>query len=302
MATVETVTGPIDACELGTTLIHEHLRTRDEAVHEQWPQAEGVGRDPGARDRPGEDYDAAVEAARAALELGVKTIVDPTAMFLGRDVALHAPASPSRPGLQVVAVHRDLHLRPPAPLLRLAATPTRSPTCSSPTSRPGIQGTEVKAAFIKCAADEPGVTENVEKVHRAAARASLRTGAPIMAHSRPASETGAAPDRDLPRGGRRPGEGPDRPHAATPTDLDYIERLLETGVWIGLDRYGLEMYLPYDQRQATTLALLERGYADRIFLSADSCATIDWFPPATSSRCSPPGWRRTGTSGSCPSG
>jgi phosphotriesterase-related protein len=38
------------------------------------------------------------------------------------------------------------------------------------------------------------------------------------------------------------------------------------------------MYLPYEKRQATTLALLERGYADRIFISADSCATIDWFP------------------------
>jgi len=25
------------------------------------------------------------------------------------------------------------------------------------------------------------------------------------------------------------------------------------------------------------LALLERGYADRLFISADSCATIDWF-------------------------
>ena len=49
-------------------------------------------------------------------------------------------------------------------------------------------------------------------------------------------------------------------------------------MWIGLDRYGLEMYLPYERRQATTLELLERGYADRIFLSADSCATLDWFP------------------------
>ena len=39
MAQVQTVTGPIDAEELGTTLIHEHLRNQDEAVHNQWPQA-----------------------------------------------------------------------------------------------------------------------------------------------------------------------------------------------------------------------------------------------------------------------
>ena len=40
------------------------------------------------------------------------------------------------------------------------------------------------------------------------------------------------------------------------------------------------MYLPYEKRHATTLALLERGHAERMFLSADSCATLDWFPRA----------------------
>ena len=34
------------------------------------------------------------------------------------------------------------------------------------------------------------MTPNIEKVHRAAARASQQTGLPIMAHSRPASGTG----------------------------------------------------------------------------------------------------------------
>ena len=38
------------------------------------------------------------------------------------------------------------------------------------------------------------------------------------------------------------------------------------------------MFLPYEQRNQTALALLERGYAERMFISADSCATIDWFP------------------------
>ena len=53
----------------------------------------------------------------------------------------------------------------------------------------GIQGTDIKAAFIKCAADEPGVTPNVEKIHRAAARASQQTGRPIIGHSHPKSGT-----------------------------------------------------------------------------------------------------------------
>src|SRR5689334_18292798 len=37
MSTVNTVQGPVDASELGTTLIHEHVRFRDEAVAENWP-------------------------------------------------------------------------------------------------------------------------------------------------------------------------------------------------------------------------------------------------------------------------
>ena len=45
-----------------------------------------------------------------------------------------------------------------------------------------------------------------------------------------------------------------------------------------MDRYGLEIFLPADRRNATVLALLERGYADRMFLSQDYCATIDWYP------------------------
>ena len=49
-------------------------------------------------------------------------------------------------------------------------------------------------------------------------------------------------------------------------------------MWIGLDRYGLDLFLPYERRNATTAELLRRGHADRIFISQDFCATIDWFP------------------------
>jgi phosphotriesterase-related protein len=105
----------------------------------------------------------------------------------------------------------------------------------------------------------------------------VRTGVPIMAHSRPLSDTAPRQIEIFAE------EGVDLSrvqiaHCGDSPDPDYIESLIDKGVWVGLDRYGLEMYLPYEQRQAATLALLERGYADRVFLSADSCATIDWFP------------------------
>jgi phosphotriesterase-related protein len=274
VAAVETVTGQIDTDELGTTLIHEHLRTRDEAVHEQWPQAKASGGIP-EREHDGDGYEAAIEVASAAVELGVKTICDPTAMFLGRDVGFMRRVS-EQTGLQIVActgIYTYDHLPP----FFVGRDPDQIAELFVADIEQGIQGTEIKAAFIKCAADEPGVTENVEKVHRAAARASVRTGAPIMAHSRPASETGPRQVEIFLEEGVEPSKI-QIAHTGDTDDLDYIERLLETGVWIGLDRYGLEMFLPYEQRQQTTLALLERGYADRVFLSADSCGTIDWFP------------------------
>ena len=276
MALIETVTGPIDAGELGSTLIHEHLLARDEAVHVQWPNVVTLGGEPPRAVEPGGEYEMALEAARSALELGVRSICDPTAMLLGRDVSFMRRVA-EETGLQVIActgIYTYDHL----PAFFLSRDPDQIADLFAADVVQGCQGTEIKAAFIKCAADEPGLTENIEKVHRAAARANLMTGAPIMAHSRPASDTAPRQIEIFEE------EGVDLAqvqiaHCGDSPDPDYIERLIDKGVYVGLDRFGIEMYLPYDQRIPTTLTLLERGYADRIFLAADSCATIDWFPP-----------------------
>jgi phosphotriesterase-related protein len=275
MARIETVTGPIDARDLGPTLVHEHLAARDEAVHAQWPHVGSTKEEPPYAVEPDGIETEAFSAARAAVELGVESICDPSAMFLGRDVNLMWRVSEAT-GLRVVAatgIYTYEHL----PTFFVTRSPEQIAELFVHDIERGIQGTEIKAAFIKCAADEPGVNENVEKVHRAAAKASVATGAPIMAHSRPASQTALRQIEIF------EDEGVDLSrvqiaHTGDTDDLDYIGRVLEKGVYIGLDRYGLEMFQPFDRRQATTLALLERGYAERMFLSADSCATIDWYP------------------------
>jgi len=68
-------------------------------------------------------------------------------------------------------------------------------------------------------------------------------------------------------------------HCGDSEDVGYIEGLLDEGVYVGLDRYGLEMYLPIDRRNATAAELLRRGHAERLMISQDYCASIDWFPP-----------------------
>src|ERR1700687_3334039 len=76
MPNVQTVQGAVDADELGMVLVHEHVRFRDEAVAAEWPE----------RYDEQAELDAAVQAVDDGDARGVDTILDPTAMFGGRDV------------------------------------------------------------------------------------------------------------------------------------------------------------------------------------------------------------------------
>jgi phosphotriesterase-related protein len=265
MSQVQTVQGPVDEQELGVVLAHEHIRVRDEAVAFQWP---------GRYDEQAE-LDAALAAVEAAKDRGVKTIVDPTPMFSGRDVHLLKRVSDATGVLVVPCTGIYTYDYLPHYFQNRDADMMAEHFVSD--IQDGIQGTDIKAAFLKCAADAAGVTENVEKVHRAVARASVQTGAPIMAHSMPAVATAPRQLEIFEE------EGVDLArvhiaHCGDTADVDYIQALIDKGVYIGLDRYGLEMYLPIEQRNATAAELLRRGHAEQLIISQDYCATIDWFP------------------------
>jgi phosphotriesterase-related protein len=267
MATIETVTGPVGPGDLGVTLAHEHLTLASEGVRAQWPHLYDADRE---RER-------AVEQVRRAQERGVRTIVDPSCMDLGRDVRL-ALAVAGETGIQLVMCTGIYGARytflPPAFANREADAIADAFVHDI---EEGIQGTGVKAAFIKCAADEPGVTDDVEKILRAAARASLRTGRPIMAHTHPATRRGLEVMDVFDDEGVDPARV-QLAHTGDTADVDHIEELLARGPFIGMDRYGLDYILPTEQRNATVVELCRRGYADRMMLSQDACATIDWYP------------------------
>src|ERR1700722_2801759 len=75
-AQINTVHGPATPAELGITIAHEHLRTRQEAAYTQFPHLYD------------DDHAAAVivaELARAR-EFGLQSYCDATAPGLGRDV------------------------------------------------------------------------------------------------------------------------------------------------------------------------------------------------------------------------
>jgi phosphotriesterase-related protein len=265
MPTVQTVQGPVDADELGVVLAHEHVRFRDDAVAAEWPQ----------RYDEQLELDAALVAVNAAKDRGVRTIVDPTAMFGGRDVRFMKRVAEAT-GVQIVACTGIYSYDYLPHYFENRDVDVMADHFVEDIER-GIQNTQIRAAFLKCAADAAGVTDHVEKIHRAVARASVQTGMPIMAHSMPAVATGPRQVEIFQEEGVEMSRV-QIAHCGDTDDLDYIEGLLDSGVYVGLDRYGLEMYLPIDRRNATAAELLRRGRAERLMISQDFCATIDWFP------------------------
>ena len=279
MASVESVTGPIDLDELGTTLIHEHLKVRSEPSGEQYPHLYDDD----------DAYRRATETARAVMEQGVKTVVDPSCLFLGRDIRFMKRVA-EETGLQVIPA-TGIYTYTELPQVFKNRDEDYMADAFVHDIEEGIQGTDVKAAFLKCAVDEPGVTEDVGKIIRACARASKRTGRPIMAHSHPATRRGLEIMDILDEEGVDP-KHVQIAHTGDTDDLDYIEELLGRGPYIGMDRYGLDIILETEKRNRTVLALLERGHAERMSLSTDACWEFDWFPWDQTEQLAPK-WKST---------
>jgi phosphotriesterase-related protein len=141
----------------------------------------------------------------------------------------------------------------------------------------GIADTGVKAGILKCATDEPGVTPGVERVLRAVAKAHRLTGVPISTHTHAATRRGLEQQRIFTE------EGVDLSrvvigHSGDTTDLDYLEELIGNGSYIGMDRFGVDVFLPFEDRVNTVAQMCERGHADKMVLSHDAACFMDWVP------------------------
>lgn len=265
MPTVETATGAIETAALGFTLMHEHIYVRSEGVYESFPQLW--------------DRDARIEQAAAALSEakahGVSSIVDLTVLGLGRDVTLAREVS-RRSGVNVV-VATGLYTYDEVPHYFNMREIDHLADLFVSDIEQGAQGAGIHAGILKVATDEKGLTPGVEKVVRAVARAHRRTGVPISTHTHAASERGLDQQRVF----REEGVDLSRVvigHSGDSEDIAYLEKLIEAGSYIGMDRFGIDSILPMDKRVATIAKLCERGHAGKIVLSHDTSCYIDWFP------------------------
>ena len=267
MAGVQTATGEVDAADLGTTLMHEHVFIVDPEIHANYPGTF--------------DEDAAVaDATRQLTELaglGVDTIVDLTTLGMGRNVPLVQRVAQQVPVRIVVATGLYTYDELPHYFgFRGASGGTKLMVeLFRRDVQDGIADTGVRAGIIKCATDRKGVTEGVELSLRAAARAHRLTGAPISTHTHARSEQGLAQQRLFTE------EGVDLSrvvigHSGDTTDLGYLQKLMDAGSTTGMDRFGVDTLLDFDQRVQVVADLCARGYAGRMVLSHDTACHSTW--------------------------
>jgi phosphotriesterase-related protein len=271
MPLVETVRGPVDVSALGTTLMHEHVFVLSEEIRHNYPA--GWVED----DR----VDDAIAKLTALTDRGCQTIVDPTVLGLGRDIHRIRRVADGTSLNIIVATGLYTYDKIPHYFeYRVARHGGLDPLAQLFIGdiTDGIAGTGIKAALLKCAVDEPGLTPGVERVLRAVGRAHAETGTPVTVHTHPGSGAGREVLRVL-REEKADLSKVVLGHSGDSTDLDYLTELADAGCLLGMDRFGLDVITPFEDRISTVVALCERGYAGQLVLAHDAACYIDWFPP-----------------------
>src|SRR4051812_36809168 len=241
MPVVETVGGPVDVADLGSTLMHEHVFVLSTEYVQNYGHGAGGWWDEEERVAD------AVAKLRELPARGISSIVDPSVWGLGRYIPRIQRIAEQVPGLNIIVatglytyndIPMQLKYRGPGTIFDgpepLVDDFTRDIV-------EGIGGTGVKAGLLKCCVEEQGLTPGVERVARAVAATHRETGTPITVHTSSGAQTGRLA-LDLFRK-----EGADSSkivvgHAGDTNDLDYLMALADTGAILGMDRFGIDSF------------------------------------------------------------
>jgi len=253
---VNTVLGPVAAGALGQTLMHEHITCAD------WSMRMNFG------DKYFQ-YDKLVEMAVGQLEklksYGVTTFVDGTAVNLGRDIRLLRDVA-EKSGMNIVAssgfYYQEeawLAMRDEGEIHDLLLD-----ECLN-----GIAGTDSKPGIMKNGVSPAGVTPLQKKLLHCVGTVAREAGLPIFCHHDPNTHAGY----EILDIYASAGVDPCRVvlgHTGDGNDWAYQEDLVKAGAYIGFDRlaYG-HLNNPVKNCVKNIIALAEKGYLNRVFLSHD---------------------------------
>jgi phosphotriesterase-related protein len=258
---VNTVTGPIEAGQLGWTMPHEHIVVAwdgtflDSTLEVDWQKLE----------------DDAAGALTRARESGIDSFIDMTTIEMGRDPALMKRLS-EKSGLQIICCTGLFAEGYGIPQYFRELTEEEIAEIYVKEITEGIGDTGVQAGVIKVATGDRVVTQLEEKIVRAGARAHVATGAPVLTHT----GRGGGGERQielLTEGGVAPGKivvG----HSDVSADSKYHLRLLRKGVYVGFDRIGLKAFMPDEVRAGCIATLIRMGYTGQLTMSLD--AHVEW--------------------------
>ena len=259
---VMTVSGPVPPEKLGFTLPHEHTGIALWHVDRRWDYWELTP-----------DDDVIIAELREFRRRGGGTLVDLTLDGVGRDPhRLRRLAGTT--GLNIVmgtGWYRGAHYPAEALIDRRNVDELAGVLVEE--WEHGVGGSGIRPGIIgEIGTDKPWISPAEERVHRAAARASLRTGMAITTHG-VQSPVGLAQLGIF----REEGVDPSRVvigHADSYPNLDYYLEVLDAGANLQFDflghRFASEEALE-PRLVETIVELLERGFGPQLLLSQDVC-------------------------------
>ncbi|KXV58345.1 aryldialkylphosphatase [Acetobacter senegalensis] len=298
---IMTVNGPVNAGEMGVTLVHEHilldaskkwstsLTSASCACHSSWSMrplsmdmlGEIVMNPLGNRDNCMLDNaELAVEELKMFHDLGGRTVIDPTNVGIGRDPATLQKIS-QQTGLNIV-MGAGYYLQPSHPdyvhpestdqlarrIIQDVGGAERTDDNGNPSVLAGVIG-EIGISSV--------MTKDEEKVLRAAAIASAETSVPLSVHL-PAWMRVAHTVLDIAEE-----EGADLDHVIlchmnpSFSDPDYQHSLADRGAFLEYDMISMSYYYPEegaqcpsdDENAKAITRLFERGYGKKLLISHD---------------------------------
>lgn len=263
MPHVQTVSGPIAPDELGFVLPHEHTGISLWHIQDRWDYWELTP-----------DEAIVVDELRAYRAAGGGTLVDLTLPGVGRDPErLRRWAAAS--GLNIVmgaGWYRTAYYPAEALIDRRSVDDLADELVREAVD--GVGETGIRPGIIgEIGTDKPWLSAQEERVHRAAARASRRTGLAITTHA-VLSPVGL----DQLRIFEEEGVDPSRVvigHADSYPVLEHYLEIVGRGANLEFDFLGMS-FTPMERYGEARIVgllgeLLDRGHVDRIFLSQDVC-------------------------------
>jgi phosphotriesterase-related protein len=257
-AMVNTVKGKLPSGELGKTLIHEHVLIGFpgwfmDARQPAFKRDEAMAR--------------VVDAFQELHGHGVKTVIDPCPMDLGRDVEFCAEVSQRTSVNLIVATGAYVEaMGIPWTLRQLPVDAIAEGFIKE--IEDGVGATGIRCGVIKIATGDGEVSEYEKKVLTAAAKAAKATGVPLISHTENCS---CGHDQiDIATG---EGLAPSHlivGHSDGRDDPKYQQSLASRGAYVGFDRFGLTQIIPDETRTKNLKAMLDAGHRDRVMVSHDT--------------------------------